>query len=156
MIGRPTGLRQPKLHSRMDLDRQVEHQKIRGIHISRVLWWIGLETTTPCAKPPRASTGCCNELRTFLIQLSVRPGSPHLQEQRARSSTRNVVVVQAVKRLTLVSQPRGTNQPQQRERLQQLDPSGARRGAPLICEHHYPNEKCRCARRWLGLRVVQN
>ena len=97
----------------MDLDRLVEHQKIPRIHTSRVWWWIGLETTTP---PVRSHLGLPRDVvmnfRTFLIQLSVRPGSPHLRERRARSSTRNVPMVPVVERLIVVSQPRATNQPQ--------------------------------------------
>ena len=47
VIGRPGGLQQPQLHCRMDLDRKVEHQKIRRIHTSHDWWWIGLLITTP-------------------------------------------------------------------------------------------------------------
>ena len=43
----------------------------------------------------------------------MRPGSPHLQERQACSSTRNVSVVPAVERLTVVSRLCGTNEPQQ-------------------------------------------
>ena len=48
----------------------------------------------------------------------MRPSSPHLQEREACSSTRNVSVVPTVERLTVVSQLCGTNEPQQKTRVQ--------------------------------------
>lgn len=89
MIGRPTWLQQPQLRIRMDLNRLVEHQKIRRIHTNHDWWWIGLEITHPCVKPhlglPRdavmnfrtlleLSSRCALVLRTS--QLDVK-ASPH-------------------------------------------------------------------------------
>ena len=104
------------------------HPRPRGIEGTGGKGW---KLPPPCAKPPRASTGCCNELRTFLIQLSVRPSSPHLQERQACSSTRNVSVVPAVERLTVVSQLCGTGEPQQLSRAMDKGFSYLRRSFPF-------------------------